>query len=349
MTRQTWTAALSAVLFVASAAIVALVPVPFVTFAPGTTQDLLGAVDTTPVVAVEGAQTYPTNGRLLVPTVDYTRASDVVTLPEAMYAHWAPYREAFPREAIYGSAQSPEEFRQNLAQLVAASQLNASAAGLRAAGFDVQQVPMVQSIASAGPAVDRMQQGDFILAVDGVATPTVADVRQLVERREVGDPVTFTVLRARERLDVTIDTAPSNTRAGVPVWGGTLTMGYSYAPRVTFSVDAGQVGGDAGLMTALAVFDRVTAGDLVGDRVVAGTGEIDGAGAVSNVWGLRERMAAAESAGAGVFLVPTANCADTVGVATRMRVVPVGSLDEAIAALDALGDPGTADLVKGCQ
>ena len=72
-------------------------------------------------------------------------------------------------------------------------------------------------------------------------------------------------LRDGLQQPVTLQLAASNTQSSVPVWGGTLVMGYSYAPQVTFNV-AADVGADSGLMLALALFDRVTDGDLVGGQ-----------------------------------------------------------------------------------
>ena len=48
MTKQTWTAAVSALLFVALAAVVSLVPVPFVSWSPGATVNLFEPVDGQP-------------------------------------------------------------------------------------------------------------------------------------------------------------------------------------------------------------------------------------------------------------------------------------------------------------
>ena len=47
---------------------------------------------------------------------------------------------------------------------------------------------------------------------------------------------------------------------------------------------------------------------LARDRVIAGTGTIDGLGSVGAVGGVQEKVAAAERSGATVFLVPAANC-----------------------------------------
>ena len=64
MTRQTWTAFVSALLFVGLAVLLVLVPVPFVSWSPGGTRDTLGSVDNEPIIKVSGIDTYPTSGRL---------------------------------------------------------------------------------------------------------------------------------------------------------------------------------------------------------------------------------------------------------------------------------------------
>lgn len=349
MTKQTWTAAVSALIFVLCAAIVAVSPVPFVTKSPGQAVDLLGSQGDQPIVTVEGVESYPATGRLYAGRIAVTPADNGVSLPEAMYAYWAADREVFPREAVYPEGSTASEIAARDAQLMANSQLDATAAALRAAGMDVRQIPMVQSVASAGPAVDKLFPGDFVLGVNGVATPTVASVRDEVEKRGIGEAVTFTVLRDREQVTVTIDLAASKTQAGVPVWGGNLVMGYSYEPRAVFHLDSAVGGSSAGLLLALAVFERVTPESLVGDRVIAGTGAIDGAGNVTAVADVRPRLASAEEVGASVFLVPAANCGDLEGRATTVRIVSVTSLDDAINALDALADPSTEALVRGCS
>ncbi|HHU38177.1 MAG TPA: PDZ domain-containing protein [Propionibacterium sp.] len=348
MTKQTWTAAVSALLFVVAAAIVAMTPVPFVTYSAGATHELLGEVDGQPVISVEGLDTYESVGRVLMTTVSITRSDAPVSLPEVLYAHWAPDREVYPRDYVYPPSSGVAEISAREAQQMATSQADAAAAALRAAGIAVEQVPMVQSVASTGPANEKIFPGDFVLAVDGVPTPTVADVREAVESRAIGESITFMVRRDREERAVTFDTASSKTQDGLPVWGGNLVMGYSYAPRVHINLDPGLGGPSAGLMLALAVFESITPDDVSGERVLAGTGAIDGAGTVSQVGGIREKLAGAERAGADIFFVPDSNCSDLAGVESSVRIVSVGTLEDAIASLDLLNDPATEQLVRGC-
>ena len=103
-------------------------------------------------------------------------------------------------------------------------------------------------------------------------------------------------------------------------------------------ISLGDIGGpSAGLIFATAIVDKLTPGDLVGGRVVAGTGTIDATGRVGDIGGIRFKMDAARHDGAQVFLVPAGNCAEAVtDVPDGLQLARVGTLSEGIAALEAI-------------
>lgn len=348
MTKQTWTAAVSALLFVVCAAVIAMVQVPFVSYSPGISVDLLSQRDGRAVVGVVGAPTHPTSGELRLTTVSVTRADAGISLPEALVAWWSPDREVFPREAIYPAGTNVADVRARDAELMESAQAAAVAAGLREAGVEVRQVPIVRKVASQGPSMDVLRPGDLVTAVDGEPTPTRDAVERAIRKHTVGETVTFTIVREQKPRTVVVETAAHKVESGVPVVGVTFGTGFTYEPQVTFNLDAGIGGSSAGLMMALAVYDTVSADDLTRGRVVAGTGEVDGLGNVAAVSGVTEKVASAERAGASVFLLPAANCVD-ISRPTTLRLVAVSTIDDAVQALDALSDPATQDLVKGCS
>ena len=349
MTKQTWTAAVSALLFVALAAVVSLVPVPFVSWSPGTTVNLFEPVDGQPRIEVKGVPTHPTTGQLRLTTVSVTRVDSQLTLPEALLSYWLSAREVLPREAVYPAGVSVDEIRAREVQMMDNSQSSAVAAGLRAAGAKVVEYPMVIGVSNGSPADGRLKPGDFLLEVDDKAVTSTDDVRAAISEHSVGEAVTFTVLRDRQQQSVTIITVASNANAAQPVVCINLAIGYSYAPEVTFRINPDIGGPSAGLIFALAVYDIVSPDDLIADRTVAGTGTITGEGAVGAIGGIQEKIAGAEGAGATVFLVPADNCADVEGLVTPVRLVRVTTLSETIAALRDLKDPARADAVKGCS
>ncbi|WP_340564119.1 S16 family serine protease [Streptomyces sp. GSL17-111] len=106
--------------------------------------------------------------------------------------------------------------------------------------------------------------------------------------------------------------------------------------RVTVRLD--EIGGpSAGLLFALGIVDTLDGdGSLTGGRTVAGTGTIAASGRVGPVGGVPLKTQAARRDGATVFLVPRAECAAAAAEAPPgLRLIPVGTLDDA---LDALAD-----------
>ena len=96
------------------------------------------------------------------------------------------------------------------------------------------------------------------------------------------------------------------------------------------------VGSSDGLMIALASYVHASGHDLAAGRTIAGTGGIRGDGTVRNIGQLRSKAEAARAAGADVLLFPAALVADLDGFDPgSMRLLPVATLDEAIAALAA--------------
>ncbi len=146
------------------------------------------------MIAVEGLQTFPTAGSILLTTAEHHPRRRAGQPPRGAVRALGPDREVFPREYVYPGRTTASEIRARDAQeQMTTSQADAAAAALRAAGIDVQQVPMVQSVASTGPAADKLLPGDFVLAVDG--QPTAHGRRRARRRskaRASGEAVTFT-------------------------------------------------------------------------------------------------------------------------------------------------------------
>jgi PDZ domain-containing protein len=91
------------------------------------------------------------------------------------------------------------------------------------------------------------------------------------------------------------------------------------------------------MMHTIAIIDSLTEGELTGGRVIAGTGTIDLEGNVGSIGGIRQKVVAAEAAGADFILVPQGNY-DSALTAERdtIEIIPIATLDEAITFLEGL-------------
>ncbi len=347
LTRQTLTGLVAAVAFVASASLVIVLPVPYVAWSPGQATDTLGTRDGRPLVDVEGITTYPTTGRLDLTTVLQTTVDSRLTLPQAIWSYVAPHRDVLPRASIYASDTTAEQAEAEESLLMQTSQSDAVVAALRAADQPVTTVPVVASVTVDGPAYQKLQPGDLITAVDATTTKVVDDVGTAIRAEPVGSTLTFTVLRAKKPVRVAVTSRASAASPGEAVVGIEVSTGYRYDPDISFDLGDRIGGPSAGLVFSLAIYDKITPGALLGDRHVAGTGTIKPDGTVGPIGGIQEKIAGAGNAGATVFLVPAANCADLSGVRTDLDLVKVGTLDDAVAALTAL-DAGDEAALPRC-
>lgn len=339
-------AVVSSVLFVLLAVAIVLIPVPFVTWRPGQTVDVLGSTAEGPLIEISGLPVSSSGGTLLMTTVSTTRVDSRVSLPEALIAHAFEDSDALPRDVVYPAGKSDEEVQNEAVAMMDTSRGNATVAALRAAGQTVTEMPMVAAVVLSGPANGLLQPGDLVEAIDGVEVTTNDEVREAIHKRNVGDPVVFRVIRDGNVTSITVTTVKGAD--GHPNVGIRASIGYRYAPTVTYRIDPAIVGPSAGLVFALAIYDRVTDGVLTKDSKVAGTGAIDAVGRVSAIGGIREKVKGAEKAGATVFLLPQANCSDLGGLNTSMRLIPVTTLKDAIAALQLLEEGKTDEEVPSC-
>ncbi|MFJ5926288.1 S16 family serine protease [Kitasatospora sp. NPDC092948] len=128
----------------------------------------------------------------------------------------------------------------------------------------------------------------------------------------------------------------------------TAALGYLHLSpdQVQVTIDLGDIGGpSAGQMLALGIVDKIAGdgrgGDLTGGRIVAGTGTIDAEGRVGPVGGVPLKTQAASRDGATVFLLPRSECTQAkVNTPDGLQLVPVDTLAESVAALQALHDGG---------
>lgn len=348
MSRQTWTAVVAAVAFGICAAVLALIPVPYVVWAPGSTTDLLAQGQSSPVV-VTGATTFPTRGRLLLSTVSESAPDARISLLEALYGYWAADRSVLPRSAVYPAGATADSVRGDRLQQAETAKADAVAAALQAAKLPIRRVPVVLSVSDTGPSAGRLRVGDIIEAVDGQTVVTELEVGQHIAQHKAGEAVHLSIVRDKQALDVYVTAIPSTSDPNVARIGAQFGLGYSYDTQVTFNLDQDLGGSSAGLMLSLGVFAKLSSDPLIGDRIVAGTGQVDGSGAVMPVSAVRQRVLAAERAGASVFLIPRDNCADLGEVPTSVRLIRVSTVAGAISSLNDLSDPAKESSVKGCS
>lgn len=320
-----------------------LIPVPYVTQKPGPVFDTLGKpFDGQPLLTFgDDVKTYPTSGSLNFTTVSVTRADAKLNLADAMLAYFDKDTAVVPKSLVYPDNTTAEQSTEQSAAQLDSSKDASRVAALRAAGYTVEGHPQIAAVIKGGAAVGKLKVGDLVDKVDGVPVATPEDAVAAVRKVTPGETVVLAVTRDDKTSEVSIKTRPDEADPSQPRIGVSIGTKYTFPIQVDNNVGR-QIGGpSAGTMFALAIYDRLTPGELTGGKTIAGTGEISSDGVVGPIGGVRQKMAGAERGGASIFLVPAANCAEaTDGDDDGLQLVKITTLKDAISSLEALAkDP----------
>lgn len=242
------------------------------------------------------------------------------------------------------------------------SQNSAKVVGMRAVGYHVAGTPAGVTVTAVGvraPSASVLSVADRIVAARGRPVRSVCGLFAALHGVVPGTRVALRVERADITSSGTITYDPPATVASPTgaAPAGEVASGCPGAPSVTailgiapedatdwhfpvsVTIDTAYIGGpSAGLAMTLGVIDALSKVSITGGTKVAATGTIDPTGTVGDVGGVAEKTIAVENAGATVFLVPTVEYTVAKKAASpSLKVVPVRSLDQALAAIEAAG------------
>jgi PDZ domain-containing protein len=328
MSRRTATLGVAGFLIVLLSALAALLPVPYVVLTPGPTADTLNSYKGKQLITISKRSTYPADGALMLTTVEaFGGPGSRLDLISALRG-WIDSDDAVvPVETVYPRGSTAEEVEKQSAEEMELSQEYATAAALRSLDIDVTALVRVQSVSQDAPALGVLKANDVIVSVKGSPVRRPDDLRTAISSHPSGEPVAVTVRREGRTLSLNVPTGKAED--GRTIVGIMPAVGYEFPFPVTIELD--RVGGpSAGLMFALGIIDKLTAGAMTGGTKIAGTGTIDGEGNVGPIGGVAQKMRGARKAGATVFLAPAANCAAAArSIPEGLRVVKVTKLADA--------------------
>lgn len=220
---------------------------------------------------------------------------------------------------------------------MALSQKIAEAVALRRLGYKVVVHPhgaLVEDAVPGTSAAAKLQPGDVIVAVDGIATTKFQRLRALVTRHRAGQRVRITFIRGGRSHTVSLRTFSSPAAPHQTAIGVVITQAVSIKLPIEVKINAGDVGGpSAGLAFALELTDKLGPDIDRGFRVAA-TGELFVDGSVQPIGGVKQKVIGARRAGIQIMLVPAGENADEAKrYAGTMKIIPVTSFQQALHAL----------------
>lgn len=299
-------------------------PTGYLLVRPGSAEDLSAFI-----TVADGVKEHEGNFQLV--TVMQQNASPILLL----YGLLDPIVDLQMRRQVIPPDMDPEEYRELMRQWMRESQDLSKVIALRRIGIDVPVVSdgvRVVEVGEASPARGLLQSEDVIEEIDGRPVFLAEELVRQVQLRSVGEPVTLTVLREGERIQVTIPTTNREDQPGKAAILVTVhTLNWQPQIPVDIEIQVGEITGpSAGLMFVLEILNQLDPRDLTAGREIAGTGTINLQEEVGSIGGVRQKVRAAEKAGAEYFLLPVENYDDAQTAARQITLVPVGTLDEAL-------------------
>lgn len=313
-------------------------PTPYIIYMPGSADEVK------PMVTVKDGD-QEERGVFMMTTVSATYAN-VFLLGTSLFNRNMQIDKKEDR--LQGKTEA--EYSAEQVWFMSDSQSSAMEAAYEQAGVKYSIVP--EHIFVFGLSEDPKPQGDIapgdiILGVNGTATPDNTVLSAQLKDKKVGDTVEMQLEREGETIsrDVKLievkDSKTGATRPGLGVMIGTVQKVKPEDSNKQITFTDTQVGGpSAGLMFTLEIYNQLTPGDLTQGHRIAGTGTITKEGVVGPIGGVVHKIVAADRKEAEIFFVPKQNYQEAEAkaeqIGTKMKLVPVNTVDDALAYLKTL-------------
>lgn len=318
------------------------IQVPYFVSKPGTADKL------EPMVKVSHG--YKERGTLRLVTIYQGKAS-VWDYLFAKY-DYNPYTEVTKAKFVTFPDESQNEMQVRELNYMDSAQSTASYVAYKAAHKHPKiehQGVLILNVNSKMPAGKVLKAGDVIKEFNGHKIRQISDLEGLLNGFKLGDKVHITVKRGKELKEVETELGefpaewlPEGTKHKVG-------LGILQSEDITLDVnppvkfDTQGIGGpSAGLMMTLEIFEQLTPEDLTKGYDICGTGTIDYKGNVGPIGGIKQKIVAADKAGAKIFFAPKADheAKDAMAAAkdinSDMKIVPVSTFDDAVKYLRSL-------------
>lgn len=338
--------AISSLLAMALCYLLVLMPLPYYIFQPGSA-DPVG-----PMIEMKQPSD-PEKGTFLLTTVSVSNTNVL----NYLYARLRNY-EIHPQTDVRKQGESEKEYNERQEYVMLDSQSNAIQAAYRKAGVPFHLVSVGVTVLRTLPGMPAhgvLEAGDSIMELDGQPVKTSEEVIKSLENRKAGDEVRIRYKRGSAEKTVALKLAPlpkekgeTKERVGIGFVPADVQSVRAEQEEKQVTVKAGEIGGpSAGFMFAMEIYNKLTPGDITKGYRIAGTGTIDPEGHVGVIGGIRHKIVAADRAKADFFFTPNdwipqkgepyepvMNASDAADqarkIGSRMKVVPVGTMDEAL-------------------
>jgi PDZ domain-containing protein len=183
----------------------------------------------------------------------------------------------------------------------------------------------------------NLKIGDEIISIDNFKVSSVSDAKEIIKNYDVNKKISFKVINNNKEYD---KYAYVNDKYIIGI-----LLSYEREletnPKIIVKYEKGEYGPSGGLMTSLAIYNKLVKEDITHGYTISGTGTIEEDGTVGEIDGIKYKLKGAVKNKADVFFAPSG---DNYKEAKKLKnkynyeidIVEVKTIDDALNYLEKL-------------
>lgn len=313
-----------------------------------------GAYELEPFVEVDGGD-QDDEGTLSLLTIALAKATPLTYA----FAKITDNQKIYKANEIRQEDEDETEYNVRQLKLMSNSQFNAISVAFNRANkpYTISNNGIfIFNVVDDSAADGILEAGDKILQMDDIGELTEESIRTYLTGKGEGDVIRLKVERDGKQLDkeVSLKTIPGVLET--PSIGISYTADKKVETTPVVHINSEDIGGpSAGLMFTLEILNQLLPEDITKGYKIAGTGEMGPDGTVGRIGGIDLKVIAADNKDMEIMFAPDddidptilANSPDLTSnyeealtsarkIGTKMKIVPVKTIDDALAYLDQL-------------
>lgn len=172
--------------------------------------------------------------------------------------------------------------------------------------------------------------GDILISIDNKKIDSIADLKEQVNTKNVGDTIKLIIERDKKEKEIAITIEEDKLIGVVAI----TNYEYELPDDLNIKFKSGEGGSSGGLILTLGIYSEITGIDILKGRKIAGTGTIDIEGNVGEIDGIKYKIAGAVKDKMDLVLVSPANYEEAKQVIKEnnydIELVKVSTFKEAI-------------------
>lgn len=313
-----------------------------------------GAYELEPFVEVDGGD-QDDEGTLSLLTIALAKATPLTYA----FAKVTDNQKIYKANEIRQEDEDETEYNVRQLKLMSNSQFNAISVAFNRANkpYTISNNGIfIFNVVDDSAADGILEAGDKILQMDDIGELTEESIRTYLTGKGEGDVIRLKVERDGKQLDkeVSLKTIPGVLET--PSIGISYTADKKVETTPVVHINSEDIGGpSAGLMFTLEILNQLLPEDITKGYKIAGTGEMGPDGTVGRIGGIDLKVIAADNKDMEIMFAPDDDIDPTIlannpdltsnyeealksarKIGTKMKIVPVKTIDDALAYLDQL-------------